>query len=202
MQIKELNFRFNFSLKSFANQRVELSSRFFFESHLNDLSRSDDNLLRIRESSIIRDKDRSRESVSKQKQMFKRFNQRKRFNFKQMKKNFNINSIEGFEQMKQSFFKRRSRSSERERREKREDNKNVKRDAQDDDARDDVKDNVKNDATDKTNVLMKNVFRSIFQFRNERMTSNTSFEISSIDARNAIVIFAKALNFRLIRRRQ
>ena len=126
-------------------------SRFFLESHFNNLSRfnDDQNLLRIRESSVIRDKDRSRKSVNREKQMFKRSNQRKRFNFEQMKKNFNMKSIETFKQMKQSFFKRRSRLFEKERRERRKNNKNVKRDARDN-ARDDVK--------DETNMFMKNVF--------------------------------------------
>ena len=37
--------------------------------------------------------------MNKQKQMFKRFNQSKHFDFEQMKKNFNINFIEA-----RSFF--------------------------------------------------------------------------------------------------
>ena len=115
--------------------------------------------------------------MSKQKQMFERFNQRKRFDFEQMKKNFNINSIEVSEQMKQSSFKRRDRSFERERRERCEDNKNEARNEARDETRDetrnetrsetrndarnnarnDVKNDVKDDATDETNALMKNV---------------------------------------------
>ena len=93
--------------------------------------------------------------------MFKRFSQRKRFDFEQMKKNFNMNFIEIFEQMKQSFFKRRNCLSKRERREKRENNRDVKRDARNDarnNSRCDVKDDVENDVENKTNVLMKNVF--------------------------------------------
>ena len=94
--------------------------------------------------------------------MFERFNQRKRSDFEQMKKNFDIDSIEASEQMKQSSFKRRGRSSERERRERREDNKDETRDeARDEarnDARSDVEGDVKDDATDGTNVPMKDVF--------------------------------------------
>ena len=89
--------------------------------------------------------------------MFKRFSQRKRFAFEQMKKNFNMNSIEASKQMKQSFFKRRSRSSERERRERNENNRNVKNDARNN-ARNDVENDVKDDVKNETNVLMKNVF--------------------------------------------
>ena len=137
-------------------------SRSFFESHFNDRSRFDDDLLRVIESSVIRDKDRSRKSMSRQKEMFERFNQRKRFYFEQMKKNFNIDSIEAFKQMKQSLFKRRNRSFERERRKRREDNRDKTRDKTRDkarnDARNDVENDVKNDATDETNVFMKNVF--------------------------------------------
>ena len=149
-----MNFRLDSFFESSANQKIELSSRFFFESHFND---SNDDLLRIKESSVIRDKNRQRKSVSRQKQMFERFSQRKRSAFEQMKKNFNMNSIEAFEQMKQSSFKRRDRSSEREKRERRENNRNVRNDARND-ARDDVEDDVEDDVKDETNVLMKNVF--------------------------------------------
>ena len=156
----------NFCLDSFlefsANQRVELSFRFFFEPHFND---SNDDLLRIKESSVIRDKDRSRELMNRQAQMFERSSQRKRFDFEQMKKNFSINSIEASEQMKQSSLKRRDRSFEREKRERRENNRDVKDDARDDaraDARDSARDNVEGDiegdVEDETNVPMKNVF--------------------------------------------
>ena len=142
LQIKQLNFHFDFAFESSANQRVKLSFRFFFESHFNDLFRFDDDLLRIKKSSVIRDKDRSRESVSKQKQMFERFNHRKRSDFEQMK---NINFIEAFEQMSSS--RRRDRSSERKRREKRENDRDVKRDTRDD-ARNDARDDARNDARD------------------------------------------------------
>ena len=149
-----MNFRLDLSFEFSANQKVELSFRFLFESHFND---SDDDLLRVKESSVIRDKDRQRESMSKQEQMFERFNQRKRSAFEQMKKNFNMNSIEASEQIKQSSFKRRNRSSERKKHERREDNRNVRNDARND-ARNDVKDDVKDDVENETNVLMKNVF--------------------------------------------
>ena len=76
--------------------------------------------------------------------------------FEQMKNNFNINSIEESEQM--SFFRHRNRSSEREKRERREDDKNVKRDTRNDARNNVVKNDVENDVTDETNVLMKNVF--------------------------------------------
>ena len=83
----------------------------------------------------------------------------KRFDFEQMKNNFNIDFIEAFEQM--SFSRRRSHSSERERREKRENDRDVRRDARNNarnNARNDVvKDDVEDDVTDKTNVFMKNV---------------------------------------------
>ena len=60
--------------------------------------------------------------MSRQKQMFERSSQRKRSDFEQMKKNFNMNSIETSEQMPSD------RSSERERRERREDDRDVRRD--------------------------------------------------------------------------
>ena len=102
--------------------------------------------------------------MNRQKQMFERSSQRKRFDFEQMKNNFNIDSIKASEQMQ--FSRRRNRSSERERREKREDDRDVKRDTRND-ARDDARDvarddvvenDVENNVTDETNVFMKNVF--------------------------------------------
>ena len=110
----------------------------FFESHFNDLSRFDDDTLRIKESSVIRDKDCPRESVSRQEQMFERSSQRKRSDFEMMKKTFNLDSIEA----SQMLSRRRDRSSERERREE-------YRNARDD---------ARNDVEGETNVLMKNIF--------------------------------------------
>ena len=50
-------------------------SEFFFEFCLNDdLFRSENDLFRMKESSVIRDKERSRKSMNRQKQLFKRFN--------------------------------------------------------------------------------------------------------------------------------
>ena len=80
--------------------------------------------------------------MSKQEQMFKRFNQRKRFDFEMMKKTFNLNSIE----TSQMSFRRRNRSSERKKREEYKD------------ARNDARDDARNDVEDETNVSMKNVF--------------------------------------------
>ena len=64
-----------------------------------------------------------------------------------------IDFIEAFEQIKQSLFRRRDRSSEKEKREKRENNRDVKRGA-----RNNTQDDVKDDVNDKTNVFMKNVY--------------------------------------------
>ena len=104
--------------------------------------RFDDDLLRIRESSVIRDKDPSRKSVNRQEQMFERFSQRERSDFEMMKKTFNLNSIEA----SQMSFRRRDRSSERKRREEYRD------------ARDDAQNDARDDVKDETNVPMKNVF--------------------------------------------
>ena len=100
----------------------------------------------MRESFVIRDKERSRKSMNRQKQLFKRFNQRERFEFEMIKKTFNLDSIEA----SQMSFRRRDRSFERERREK-------YRNAQND-ARSDARDDARNDVKDETNVFMKNVF--------------------------------------------
>ena len=112
----------------------------------------------MRESSVIRDKERSRKSMNRQKQLFERFNQRKRFDFEMMKKTFNLNSIEA----SQMSFRRRNRSSERKRREKYKDARNdARNDARDDardDARNDARDDARDDVENETNLLMKNVF--------------------------------------------
>ena len=117
-------------------------SSFKFRSN-DDLSRFENNLFRVRKSSVIRNKERSRKSMNRQKQFFKQFSQRKRFDFEMMKKTFNLNSIEA----SQMLLRRRNRSSERKKREE-------YRDARD-------------DARDETNVLMKNFFSNIFQITNE-----------------------------------
>ena len=96
----------------------------------------------MRKSFVIRDKERSRKSMNRQKQFFERFNQRKRFDFEMMKKTFNLDFIEA----SQMSFRRRDRSSERE---KREEYKN---------ARDDARNDARNDVKDETNVFIKNVF--------------------------------------------
>ena len=122
------------------------------------MSRFEDDFFRMRESSIIRDKERSRKSMNRQKQLFERFSQRKRFNFEMMKKTLNLDSIEAL----QMSFRRRSRSSEKERREEYRDTRDDARDDARNDARDNARDNARddarNDVKDKTNVFMKNVF--------------------------------------------
>ena len=124
-----------------------MTSESFFESRSDDdLFRFEDDLLRVRESSVIRDKERSRESMNRQKQLFERFSQRKRSDFEMMKKTFNLDFIEA----SQMLSRRRDRSSERERREE---YKNAR-----DDARNDARGDARNDVEDETNVLMKNVF--------------------------------------------
>ena len=99
----------------------------------------------MRESSVIRDKERSRKSMNRQKQFFERFSQRKRSDFEMMKKTFNLDFIEA----SLMSFRRRDRSFERKRREEYRDARNARNDA-----RNDARDNAK----DKTNVFMKNVF--------------------------------------------
>ena len=79
----------------------------------------------MKESSAIRDKERSRKSINRQKQLFERFSQRKRFDFEMIKKTFNLNFIEA----SQMSFRRRNRSSERKKREK---YKNARNDVRDD----------------------------------------------------------------------
>ena len=54
-----------------------------------DLSRSEDDLLRMRESSVIRDKGRPRGSMNRQKQLFERSSQRERSDFEVMEETFN-----------------------------------------------------------------------------------------------------------------
>ena len=158
---------------AFASSSESFSESFSESRSDDDLSRSENDLLRVRESSIIRDKERSRESMSRQKQLFERFSQRKRSDFEMMKKTFNLNSIEA----SQMSFRRRDRSSERKRREGYRDARNARDDARNDarnDARDDARSDARDDARDdarsdargdargdaegETNVLMKNVF--------------------------------------------
>ena len=92
-------------------------------------------MLAMRESSVIRDKERSREFMNRQKLLFERFNQRKSSEFERMKETFNIDSIdipeqtvdiseqavdiamqqEHVQQMKQSIRRGRGRPSGRKR---------------------------------------------------------------------------------------
>ena len=57
---------------------------FLFDNFDNSFS-SDDTLLAVKESFLIRDKKRLHEFINKQKLLFKRFNRRKSSEFKQMK---------------------------------------------------------------------------------------------------------------------
>ena len=141
-------------------------SESFSESRSNDdLSRFEDDLFRVRESSVIRDKERSRKSMSRQKQFLERFNQRKRFDFEMMKKTFNLDFIEA----SQMSSRRRDHSSERKRREEYKDARDARNDARNNargdargdarsDAQDDARDGARDDAKGETNVLMENVF--------------------------------------------
>ena len=55
-------------------------------------------MLAVKESSVIRDKKRSREFMSRQKLLFERFSQRKSSEFKRVKETLNIDFIDIFEQ--------------------------------------------------------------------------------------------------------
>ena len=55
-------------------------------------------MLAMRESSVIRDKERSREFMNRQKLLFERFSQRKSSEFERVKETFNIDSIDILEQ--------------------------------------------------------------------------------------------------------
>ena len=70
----------------------------FSFDHFDDLFTSDDTLLAIKKSSVIRDKKRSREFINKQKLLFKRFSRRKSFEFEQIKEIFDIDFIDISEQ--------------------------------------------------------------------------------------------------------
>ena len=107
------------------NQAKDVSS---FDNFDNSFS-SDDTLLAVRESFVIRDKERSHEFMNRQKLLFE-----------QVKEIFDIDSIDISEQkmnqmnqmnqMKQSIRRSRDRSSNREReRNDREDYRNARKDA-------------------------------------------------------------------------
>ena len=140
-----------------ANQIVELPPRSPSGPHLDDLPRPDDDLLRVREPPVIRDKDCPRRSVSRQEQVFERSSQRKRSHFEQMEKNFNIDSTEASERVKQSSSRRRGRPSGRGRRGRRGGYRGVRRDA-----RGGVRGGVEGDAAGGTDVPMM-VLRTTFQ---------------------------------------
>ena len=107
---------------SFNNLFFDIS---FFNSFLSD------DMLAMKKSFVIRNKERSRKFINKQKLLFNRFNQRKSSKYKRVKEIFNIDSIDiskqtidifkqtidiamqqkHVEQMKQSIRRGRDRSS-------------------------------------------------------------------------------------------
>ena len=144
------------------NQAKDVS--LFDNSFSNNLSSSDDILLAVRKSSMIRDKERSHKFINRQKLLFEQSSQRKSSEFERVKEIFNIDSIDipkqtmqqvnqvnQMNQMEQSIRRPRDRSSGREReRRKRKDYR---------DARKDTRRDALDDATD---VHMKDVFRNSF----------------------------------------
>ena len=137
---------------------------FSFDNSDNSFS-SDDTLLAVKKSSVIRDKKRLHEFMNRQKLLFE-----------QVKEIFDIDSIDISEQtmnqmnlmnqMKQSIRRSRDRPSNREReRDDRENYKDARSDARDDarnNARDDARNDARDDARDDAlNVHMKDLRLSI-----------------------------------------
>ena len=190
IQLKNVYFHLLFARSIVNNQAKDVLSLNNLSDNLSfDLSSSDD-MFAMRELSVIRDKERSREFMNRQKLLFKQFSQRKLSEFKRVKETFNIDSIDIFEQtvdifkqtidiamqqkhvnqMKQSICRDRDRSSKR-KRERRENNrdvdnrvarKNARKNARRDVERNAERNVEKNAAADDaSNVHMKNVQKFI-----------------------------------------